>query len=112
MSWESSITDTKPRDELVRQVADFLYLTMLRRENIGTGDATRGALEVEAKFGTLIDRNTSERLALPVMTKTVLHQDFSDRNIRFESQMSEVKLQYTKLQKSRADIARRHNTGK
>lgn len=43
--------------------------------------------EVEAKYGTIVDRNTNTRLSLPVLNAVVLNQDFH-QNIRFNSDIS------------------------
>lgn len=55
-----------------------------------TGDLPpgRGAFEIEAKLGTLIDRNTDQRVSFPATTETVLDPTWSRTNVRFESSVS------------------------
>ena len=90
MPWEVSITDTKPMDQLLKTVGEFLFRQILGRADMANMDPKLGGLEIEAKIGTLVDRRNDERLAMPVMTPTVLHEDFSHKHVRFESFMTEV----------------------
>jgi len=90
MPWELSFTGKGPADRLVHRIATFLYRTMLTRPQLGAGDPTNGSLEIEAKIGTLVDRNTNERIQLPVVTPCVLDENFSKTRCRFESFMNEV----------------------
>ena len=90
--WEVSVTETIPADRLLHQVAEFLYITMLSNPNLGAGDARNGALEIEAKVGTLVDKNNNERLNLPITTPCALHEGFSKSHVRFESFITEVSI--------------------
>ena len=86
------MTETIPADRLLHQVAEFLYITMLSNPNLGAGDARNGALEIEAKVGTLVDKNNNERLNLPITTPCALHEGFSKSHVRFESFITEVSI--------------------
>lgn len=93
--WEPSIMNVIPSDEVVKVVSDFLFVNVMSNDQIGVaaagGAAGRGAvLEIEAKIGRIMDKNTMDRLRIPVKTETVF--DRSDPNFRttFESSMTEV----------------------
>ena len=81
--------NTEPTEPFIHAVGDYLFTEMLMRHDVGVGDARNGALEIEAKLGALVDRNTDQRLRFPIMTPTVLSREFS-QNVRFESFMTEV----------------------
>ena len=94
--WEPSILNVIPTDEVVRIVSDFLFTQVLVNETIGVApagsSAGRGAvLEIEAKIGRIIDKNTMDRLQLPVLTETVLNRDHPNMRTNFESSMTEVR---------------------
>lgn len=85
--WEPSITGVKPADALAKVVADFLYLNVVRRDDLGEL-ASRGVeIEIEAKLGHILDRQTNERLLLPVQTECVLADN---AHLMFKSSMTEV----------------------
>lgn len=88
--WELSVTGTLPADHLMHHVAEFLYITMLSHPDLGAGGSKDGALEIEAKVGTLVDKNENDRLKLPVTTPCALHEGFSKSHVRFESFITEV----------------------
>ncbi|KAJ1922168.1 mRNA-capping enzyme subunit beta [Mycoemilia scoparia] len=72
---EPSIFGITPNQDLLRVLSDFIIKHM-----------SSPGLEIEAKLGTLIDKNTKKRITLPVMCETVLMQDQSW--LRFESCMT------------------------
>ena len=93
--WEVSFTDTIPADEVTRIIADYLFLNVVRNNDVGVAPAGGGrglgaVLEIEAKIGRLIDKTTNDRLRLPVLNECVV--DLADPNMRlkFESSMTEV----------------------
>ena len=94
--WEPSIMNVIPADEVVKAVSDFLFMNVvLQNHQIGVaaagGAAGRGAvLEIEAKIGRIIDKNTTDRLRLPVLTETVFNRNDIEKRTTFESSMSEV----------------------
>lgn len=94
-AWEHSIIDMLPSEELTRTIADFLFTEVVLRNDVGAGPAGGGpgpgaVLEIEAKFGQLIDRNTNERLRLPVMTECIVSKNDPNLRIAFKSSMTEV----------------------
>lgn len=93
--WEPSFLNIIPTEELVRIISDWLFQNVVQRADVGVGPAGGGTgggavLEIEAKIGQLIDKNTNDRLRLPVMNECVVSH--SDPNIRiaFKSSMTEV----------------------
>ena len=94
--WEPSILNIIPTDEVVKVVSDFLFTQVLVNDGIGVtpagSSAGKGAvLEIEAKIGRIIDKNTMDRLALPVLTETVLNREHPNMRTNFESSMTEVR---------------------
>lgn len=94
-AWEPTILNEIPSEEVTRIVSDFLYTEVVMRDGVGVAPAGGGkiegaVLEIEAKVGQIIDKNTDERLRLPVMTECVL--DKSEPSVRtiFRSSMTEV----------------------
>jgi polynucleotide 5'-triphosphatase len=61
-----SILGVDPQDELIREVADFVYATISARAH-DLGDAR---IEVEAKVGVVRERASGQRLMLPVTCET------------------------------------------
>ena len=93
--WEPSFLNIIPAEELVRIISDWLFQNVVQRDDVGVGPAGGGTgggavLEIEAKIGQLIDKNTNDRLRLPVLNECVVSH--SDPNIRiaFKSSMTEV----------------------
>lgn len=98
--WEPSILNIIPYEEVTRAVSDFLFTQVVLRDDVGVvsnkGVHSQDAvLEIEAKIGQIIDKNTNDRLRIPVMSECVLCRN--DPNIRtaFKSSMTEVR--YTSL---------------
>ena len=94
--WESNVIDTIPADEVTRIVADFLFPNVVLNSDVGVAPAGGGrglgaVLEIEAKIGRLIDRNTNDRLQLPVMNECVISHADPNMRIAFESSMTEVR---------------------
>ncbi|KAL7280233.1 hypothetical protein ACG7TL_006652 [Trametes sanguinea] len=75
-----SILGVEPIDEFIREVADFIHFQICNRPlELG------GLVEVEAKIGLLRERETGQRLQLPVLVETILAPNAID--LRFESNM-------------------------
>lgn len=88
--WEPCIKGSMAQsDQFTLQVGKYLFEEILRRSDVGVDDAHNGALEIEAKLGTLVDRNTDQRVHLPVQNPAVLDRNMSSR-LRFESHMTEA----------------------
>lgn len=77
-------------NDFVKEIGDFLFVHATRND-IGTGDLRSGALEIEAKLGTLIDKQSGMRVATMGRTNMVLDPAVTrSGRIRFESFMTEV----------------------
>ena len=93
--WERSFLNITPAEDVVRIVSDWLFLNVVSRNDVGVGPAGGGTgggavLEIEAKIGQLIDRNTNDRLRLPVLNECVVSQTDPNIRIAFKSSMTEV----------------------
>ncbi|KAK8072995.1 mRNA-capping enzyme subunit beta [Apiospora saccharicola] len=80
----------KPIDFLVKEVGDFLFMNVLSNPGLAEIQARGVQFEIEAKFGTIIDRNTDDRLDFPLVGECVLSPD---ARIGFRSSMSEIQHQ-------------------
>ena len=94
--WEPTIINVLPHEEISRVISDFLFQEVVNREDVGAGPAGGGpgqgaVLEIEAKIGQLIDKNTNDRLRLPVMTECVLSKSDPNLRVNFKSSMTEVR---------------------
>ncbi|KAF8847036.1 mRNA triphosphatase CET1 [Acephala macrosclerotiorum] len=84
--WEKTITNVKPQDEITKCVADFLFANVVSRGDLGEL-ASRGVeIEIEAKLGQIIDKDTNERYQLPVASECVLRPN---AGLAFRSSMTE-----------------------
>lgn len=95
--WEPSILNLIPSEEVTRIISDFLFTQVVLREDVGAGPAGGGpgqgaVLEIEAKIGQLIDKNTNDRLRLPVMSECVVSKDDPSLRVTFKSSMTEVSI--------------------
>ena len=93
--WEPSFINIIPAEEIVKIISDWLFQNVVQRDDVGVGPAGGGTgggavLEIEAKIGQLIDKNTNDRLRLPVLNECIVSH--SDPNIRiaFKSSMTDV----------------------
>ncbi|KAL8663525.1 MAG: hypothetical protein Q9202_003835 [Teloschistes flavicans] len=94
-SWEPSITNVEFVEELTREISHYLFTTVVQMNGVqfgpAGGTASHGAIvEVEAKIGQIIDRNTNDRIRIPVSTECMLSR--TDPNLRtvFRSSMTET----------------------
>ncbi|KAH0538269.1 hypothetical protein FGG08_005140 [Glutinoglossum americanum] len=92
--WEPTITNVIPYEDITRLIGHFLFTQVVQREDVGAGPAGgipgHGAqLEIEAKIGQLIDKNTGKRLRLPVMNECIISKDDPSLWINFKSSMTE-----------------------
>ena len=92
--WEYNLRNLLLNEELTKTIADFLYTEVVSRTDVGVGAAggsgSGAVLEVEAKLGQLIDRNTNDRLRLPVMTECVVSKNDPNLRLAFKSSMTEA----------------------
>jgi len=87
MTLEASFKDEQPFEDVHKAVCDFLFGAVVQNLNFDTTRSALGELEIEAKLGTIIDRNTNERLRLPTLSEAVLPEGY---HVAFESMMTEV----------------------
>ncbi|POS84867.1 hypothetical protein EPUL_003174 [Erysiphe pulchra] len=85
-SWEESITGKKPVEHMTKVVADFLYLHVVSRSDLGELSAKGVQIEIEAKLGELIDKDTNQRFFLPVRSECILADNL---RVGFKSSMTE-----------------------
>jgi hypothetical protein len=89
-AWEPSITGAKPYDEISRRVADFLFVNVIAHPDSGEIHSRGIQFEIEAKLGTLIDKDTNYRVYKQVDTECLLHDT---GRVAFKSSMTEVSIQ-------------------
>ncbi|KAF5665147.1 mRNA-capping enzyme subunit beta [Fusarium heterosporum] len=92
-AWEPSITGVKPFEDISRQVADFLFVNVLNTPDMGEISSRGIQFEVEAKLGTLIDRDTNHRISRGVASECVL---LDSNRVAFKSSMTEVQVAHKK----------------
>lgn len=93
--WEPSITNVVPAEELTREISNYLFAEVVQRNGCGFAPAggmqSSGAIvEIEAKIGNIIDRNTNDRIRIPVMTECMLDRNDPSLRTAFRSSMTEV----------------------
>lgn len=79
-----SITGITPYEDLTRKITEWVYSHLSQ-----LSDDDRKSVEIELKFGLLVDRNTEKRLDLPVVTETMVRPDFARSNTFFKASMSD-----------------------
>jgi hypothetical protein len=85
--WEASITGLKPYEEASKIIADYLFLNVVNNPDRGE-IASRGIkFEIEAKLGTLIDKDTNHRVERHLASESVLEEG---SRTAFKSSMTEV----------------------
>ncbi|RGP71625.1 mrna-capping enzyme subunit beta [Fusarium longipes] len=87
-AWEPSITGVKPYEDISRQVADFLFLNVLNAPDMMEISSKGIQFEIEAKLGTLIDKDTGHRRVERGVTSECILMDTS--RVAFESSMTEA----------------------
>lgn len=86
--WEPSIIGYRPYEEVPKRVADWLFHQVVTRPDAGEL-ASRGVeIEIEAKLGQLIAKDTNERFRLPIESECILA---NTGKVSFKSSMTEVR---------------------
>lgn len=85
--WEPSLTGLKPFEDVSRQVADFLFLNVINTPDMREISSRGIQFEIEAKLGTLIDRDTNQRVDRGIASECVL---MDNSRVAFKSSMTEV----------------------
>lgn len=86
--WEASITGVKPYEEISKTVADFIFIHVVNNPDIKEINSRGIQFEIEAKLGTLIDKDTNCRVDRLLDTECVLHDN---GRVAFRSSMTEVR---------------------
>lgn len=86
--WEASITGVKPYEEMSRAVADFLFIHVINAQDAQEISSRGIEFEIEAKLGTLIDKDTNHRVEKLVDSECVLRDT---GRVAFQSSMTEVR---------------------
>ncbi|KAL2756049.1 hypothetical protein ACRALDRAFT_1070802 [Sodiomyces alcalophilus JCM 7366] len=85
--WEPSITGLKPMEEISKTIADFLFVNVIGSPDAGEIMSRGIQFEIEAKLGTLIDKDTNDRVMKFVATECILHDT---GRLAFRSSMTEA----------------------
>ncbi|KAI9152032.1 mRNA-capping enzyme subunit beta [Paramyrothecium foliicola] len=85
--WEASITGVKPYEELSKAVADFLFIHVVNNPDLQEIMSRGIQFEIEAKLGTLIDKDTNMRTERLLETESVLRDN---GRTAFRSSMTEA----------------------
>lgn len=85
--WEPCITGVKPFEEMSKTIADFLFIHVITGKDLQEITSRGIQFEVEAKLGTLIDKDTNHRVDRAVESECVLGES---SRVAFRSSMTEV----------------------
>ncbi|ATY58274.1 mRNA capping nucleoside [Cordyceps militaris] len=85
--WEASVTGVKPYEELSRTVADFLFIHVINAQDAQEISSRGIEFEIEAKLGTLIDKDTNHRVEKAIVSECVLRDT---GRVAFQSSMTET----------------------
>lgn len=88
--WERSIKWEQPHVDLERVIMDWLYVQLNGLHEVDNPDEC--LIEIEAKIGRIMAKDTGGRMRLPVQSATVLDEAWAKIQTTFESQMEEVSL--------------------
>ncbi|KAL2024911.1 hypothetical protein VTK56DRAFT_3610 [Thermocarpiscus australiensis] len=86
--WEASITNSVPQEGFTKAVADFLFSSVILNPDIGEIQSRGVKFEIEAKLGTLINKETNQRISFPVVTECVINNGANW--LGFRSSMTEM----------------------
>jgi len=89
--WEKTFKWNTPYPDMLRSLQDWLCRKLAENAEVGNNAAT-GAIEIEAKIGTLSEEATGDRVRLPVSTIGLIHPN-ANKHYRFESRMGEAEHQ-------------------
>ena len=88
LPFANNVTPIVPPNPITKQIADFLYVTVIDRNDWNQLLSHKIQIEVEAKLGTLIDKGTNQRLELPIASEAVLTHGMVSK-VAFRSEMVE-----------------------
>lgn len=84
--WEATITGVKPYEEISKAIADFLFINVVNASDIQEITGRGIQFEIEAKLGTLIDKDTNHRVQRSLESECILE---SSSRVAFRSSMTE-----------------------
>lgn len=84
--WEKNLANATLPDTTAAAIADWLFAKVISNPDIEEIESRNVKFEIEAKFGTLVDKQTNTRVALPVATECLL--DESDNWLTFKASMT------------------------
>ncbi|KAK9369453.1 CYTH-like domain-containing protein [Lipomyces kononenkoae] len=84
----ATFTNVEPYEDLTRRVSSWIYANMA-----DMAPDVQNQVEIEAKIGTIMSKQTQQRLSLPVDTETLLNTDILAGTIEFESDVGRVQHQ-------------------
>lgn len=85
--WEPTITNLGPPEDIPRVVADFLFFNIIKNPSAHEIESRGIKFEVEAKLGTLIDRDTGDqRVERGLLSEAILADP---SRVAFKSRMTE-----------------------
>ncbi|KAK9376534.1 CYTH-like domain-containing protein [Lipomyces chichibuensis] len=76
----ATFTNVEPYEDLTRRVSSWIYANV-----VDMAPDVQNQIEIEAKIGTIMSKQTQQRLSLPVDTETLLNTDMLAGTIEFES---------------------------
>lgn len=86
--WEKSIKWNVPTPSLLKLIQDWFWQQLEANADIGN-DPRTGAIEIEAKIGTLVRSGEHDRARMDAMNMHIINPTLN-KNFRFESRMEEV----------------------
>ncbi|KAK9324504.1 CYTH-like domain-containing protein [Lipomyces orientalis] len=83
-----TFTKVEPYEDLTRRVSSWIYANVA-----DMAPDVQNQLEIEAKIGSILSKQTRQRLSLPVDTETLLNTEMLAGTIEFESDVGSVQHQ-------------------
>jgi polynucleotide 5'-triphosphatase len=85
--WEKTISNMKPHDAISKVIADWIFQSVVMRQDYNDLASTGVQIEIEAKLGQLMDQDTRERVNFPILTETIVAER---ARTTFKSSMTEA----------------------
>ncbi|KAL8991936.1 MAG: hypothetical protein Q9169_007519 [Polycauliona sp. 2 TL-2023] len=89
--WERTITGIIPAEELTRDIMDYIIQIILSMKSMS--GSILDMIEIEAKIGHIIDKDTDCRIKIPANTETMLDPANPSLRTTFRSSMTEAQHQ-------------------
>lgn len=88
--WERTITGVIPAEELTREIMDYIIEIIGRMQG-----PVLDMIEIEAKIGHIVDKDTDDRIRLPTRTEVMIDHTNPNTRTTFRSSMTEVSYNMT-----------------